>query len=249
MKKTFLLLFSLGVITTSIAQNQSDKVNKPTVENKNMVKLNLLALSARNISVQYERLITPKTTIGVTINNTPAKGLPFSSSLESFVDDKTTVAQLKQIEFSSFSVTPEVRFYLGKEGFKGFYIAPFVKYGKYNIDFPVSFEYEGNDEFIVVDGSVKGMSGGLAFGAQWRLANNFYLDWMIMGPHFGSAKGTLEGKRALNQDEQTAIKEALDDLDIPVVDLEYEVNDNGAKVKLDGPWAGIRAVIGVGYRF
>lgn len=93
------------------------------------------------------------------------------------------------------------------------------------------------------------MSGGLAFGAQWRLANNFYLDWMIMGPHFGSAKGTLEGKRALNPDEQTTIKKALGDLDIPVVDLEYEVNDNGAKLKLDGPWAGIRAVIGVGYRF
>lgn len=91
MKKTFLLLFSLGITTASIAQNKTDKENKPSVENKNMVKLNLLALSARNISVQYERLITPKTTVSVTFNNTPSKGLPFSNSLESFVDDKTTV--------------------------------------------------------------------------------------------------------------------------------------------------------------
>ena len=249
MKKTILAAVFLFAAQLGMAQEQPLEDQKPQVENKNMVKLNLLALTAGNISLQYERLITPKTTVGATVNMMPSKGLPFSSSVESFVDDQTTSAQLKQISISSFSVTPEIRFYLGKEGYKGFYIAPFVRYGKYNVDLPVNYDYEGKEENIMVDGTVKAFSGGFAIGAQWRVYKDFYLDWMIMGPHFGSAKGTLEGKRSLNQSEQDAIRKSLSDLDIPVVDFEYEVNDSGAKAKLDGPWAGIRASIGIGYRF
>lgn len=249
MKKTIFTSILILAAHLGIEQEQSLEDQKPQVENKNMVKLNLLALTARNISLQYERLITPKTTVGATVNMMPSKGLPFSSSVESFVDDQTTSAQLKQISISSFSVTPEIRFYLGKEGYKGFYIAPFVRYGKYNVDLPVNYDYEGKEESIMVDGTVKAFSGGFAIGAQWRVYKDFYLDWMIMGPHFGSAKGTLEGKRPLNQSEQDAIRKSLSDLDIPVVDFEYEVNDSGAKAKLDGPWAGIRASIGIGYRF
>lgn len=249
MKKTILAAVFLFAAQLGMAQEQPLEDQKPQVENKNMVKLNLLALTAGNISLQYERLITPKTTVGATVNMMPSKGLPFSSSVESFVDDQTTSAQLKQISISSFSVTPEIRFYLGKEGYKGFYIAPFVRYGKYNVDLPVNYDYEGKEENIMVDGEIKAFSGGFAIGAQWRVYKDFYLDWMIMGPHFGSAKGTLEGKRALNQSEQDAIRKSLSDLDIPVVDFDYEVNDSGAKAKLDGPWAGIRASIGIGYRF
>jgi len=249
MKKTFLASVFLLVAQLGVAQEQTLEEEKPQIENKNMVKLNLLALTTGNISLQYERLITPKTTVGVTVNMMPSKGLPFSNSIESIVDDKTTSAQLKQVSISSFSVTPEIRFYLGKEGYKGFYIAPFLRYGKYNIDFPVNYDYEGTEQNIVVDGSVTSFSGGFAIGAQWRVYKQFYLDWMIMGPHYGSAKGTLEGKKAINENEQAAIKKALNDLDLPVVDLEYEVNDSGAKAKLDGPWAGIRASIGIGYRF
>lgn len=113
-----------------VAQEQTQEEEKPQIENKNMVKLNLLALTTGNISLQYERLITPKTTVGVTVNMMPSKGLPFSNSIESIVDDKTTSAQLQQVSISSFWVTPEIRFYLGKEGYKGFYIAPFLRYGK-----------------------------------------------------------------------------------------------------------------------
>lgn len=249
MKKTIFASIFILAAHLGVAQEQTLEEEKPQIENKNMVKLNLLALTTGNISLQYERLITPKTTVGVTVNVMPSKGLPFSSSIESLVDDKTTSAQLQQVSVSSFSVTPEIRFYLGKEGYKGFYIAPFLRYGKYNVDFPVNYDYEGTEQNIMIDGTVKAFSGGFAIGAQWRVYKEFYLDWMIMGPHYGSAKGTLEGKKAINENEQAAIKKALNDLDLPVVDLEYEVNDSGAKAKLDGPWAGIRASIGIGYRF
>ena len=39
-----------------------------------------------------------------------------------------------------------------------FYIAPFVRYGKYNVDLPVNYDYEGKEESIMVDGTVKAFS-------------------------------------------------------------------------------------------
>lgn len=109
MKETILAMTFLFVSHLGIAQEEVE-VQQLQVESKNMVKLNLLALTTGNISLQYERLITPKTTVGVTFNMMPSKGLPFSNSIESIVDDKTTSAQLQQVSISSFSVTPEIRF-------------------------------------------------------------------------------------------------------------------------------------------
>ncbi|RRJ93276.1 DUF3575 domain-containing protein [Paenimyroides tangerinum] len=234
--------------TTTEEEVVSEKVTEIN-ENKNLVKLNLLALTMGNFSFQYERSIGSKFTIGGSINLMPNRKLPFSKKIESLVDDKTTAAQLQGIRLSSFSITPEARFYLGKQVFKGFYVAPFFRYGSYSLKFPLNYTYENQDQSINLDGKVNTISGGLAIGAQWKIAKNVYLDWLIMGPHFGSAKGNLTGNKALNADEQAAIAESLNDLDIPVVDYEYEVNANGAKAKIKGPWAGVRASIGIGYRF
>lgn len=55
--------------------------------------------------------------------------------------------------------------------------------------------------------------------------------------------------RILSQNEQDALLETLQDTDIPLVDTEYKVSENGAEIDLDGPWAGVRAGLSIGYRF
>ena len=55
--------------------------------------------------------------------------------------------------------------------------------------------------------------------------------------------------RTLTPDEQEALRRELEDLDIPVVKYTTEVNANGGKVKVDGPWAGLRSGLSFGYRF
>lgn len=243
MKNTVTLLFSL-LCFNGFAQESSD-----FSDDKNMVKWNVLGLTSSTISLQYERLIAPKTSIAANINIMPKRSIPFFGTVEDIVKDKGAIDILKDVKMNAFSFTPEVRFYLGKEGMRGFYIAPFLRYDRFSVELPVEYIYKEQLESVTINGNVDGFSGGFAIGAQWRVYKDFYLDWMIMGPHFGLAKGTLEGKRSLNQSEQDAIRKSLSDLDIPVVDFEYEVNDSGAKAKLDGPWAGIRASIGIGYRF
>lgn len=223
--------------------------NKSDIENKNSIKLNALSLAIGNISLQYERAIGSKVTIGTSVNYMPKRGLPFSSKIEDLVNDETTVSQLQKIRLSSFSITPEVRYYFGKEIFRGFYVAPFLRYGTYSLQFPVNYTYENQNLAIDLEGKINAFSVGIAVGAQWKIARNFYLDWLIIGPHYGNSNGSLAAYKDLNKYEQAAINQAFSALDIPVIDYSYEVNDKGAKVKIKGPWAGVRASIGFAYRF
>lgn len=259
MKKNLFLTFFLA---SSVCLAQNNKTNYSSLEKlqqkhsednlinrKNLIKLNGLALSTGTVSIQYERLITEKFTIAANVNYMPKEKLPFLSSIESLIDDAETNKQIKNAKLGSFSFTPEAKYYFGKEEFKGFYIAPFIRFASYNLDLPISYDYEGNKESINIDGKVNTFSAGLAFGAQWKLSKDFYLDWLILGPHYGSSNGDLSGNRTLNQEEQDAVNKSLKDLDIPMVDYSYEVNSQGAKAKLSGPWAGIRTSLSIGYRF
>ena len=79
MKKVVLL--ALGLITQfGFAQQSGEETEeKKPVEGKNMVKLNALALTAGNISVQYERLVSPRITVGATVNLMPKKDCLFQA--------------------------------------------------------------------------------------------------------------------------------------------------------------------------
>lgn len=218
-------------------------------ESKNMVKWNVLGLTSSTISLQYERLIAPKTSIAANINIMPKRSIPFFGTVEDIVKDKGAIDILKDVKMNAFSFTPEVRFYVGKQGMRGFYIAPFIRYDRFSIDIPVDYIYNNQIEYVTINGSVDGFSGGLAFGAQWRLASQWYLDVTFVGASYGFASGELSGKRTLNADEQTEIRKALDDFELPVVDYTYNVHDQGVDVKIKGPWANAKLAVAVGYRF
>ena len=133
--------------------------------------------------------------------------------------------------------------------FKGFYIAPFLKYAHYNTS--INYEFTSNNvtEVIPLSGKLNTYTAGVLFGAQWRIANKFYLDWSIFGPQYGISRGNLQGTKSLSTQEQRDLKAELDDIDLPVGKITNTVTSNGANVDLKGPWAGIRANIGIGYRF
>ena len=96
---------------------------------------------------------------------------------------------------------------------------------------------------------MKTLTGGLLFGAQWKLSKLIYLDWSILGPQYGKSEGFLKGTKTLSQDEQDALREELEGLEIPFVESTTTVNSEGARLDFDGPWAGVRASIGLGFRF
>jgi len=249
----FSLIAIFMIAATSAAHAQGS--NYDDSDEKNLVKWNVAALVLKNFSFQYERAITQKISGAVGIRFSPKSGVPFSSALKNAIDDDETWESIKDFKTGNFAITPEVRFYLGKGGFQGFYVAPFIRYANYTAEVPYNFDVEdgaGNSrtEVIELDGKVNSFTGGLLFGAQWKIAKRFAIDWWILGPNYGTSNGNIAGNKALNQQEQDALRETLKDLeDLPVVKTKSSVDANGARVDFDGPWAGFRAGLSVGFRF
>ena len=248
MKKIILLLSILLVAAQLL--NAQDKDRNVAGGNKNMVKINLFALALKNVTVQYEREISKKTTVAIDVRTMPKSGLPFESSFRNAISDQSTKDQLDNFKTSNFALMPQIRFYMGHKGaYHGFYIAPFLSYAHYTGDLPYSYIDSGVSKTIPLAGSINTISGGLMFGAQWKLGQSIYLDWWIFGPHYGSSNGSISGKKSLSSSEQSALKSDLDGLNIPIVKITNSVDASGATINFSGPWAGVRAGLCIGFRF
>ncbi|RXF67267.1 DUF3575 domain-containing protein [Arcticibacter tournemirensis] len=258
MKQIFTTLFlSALLFTARTGYAQFDTVLRSDDQGKNLLKINVPAIAVNNFSIQYERAVGKKISAGLSFRFMPKSGLPLKSQLENLIDDDDTWYQIQDMKTSNFAFTPEVRFYFGKSVFRGFYVAPFAKIAHYTADLP-DFEYDVDmssngmgtiTETIPLSARLNTVTGGVLLGAQWKLSKVLYLDWWIFGPQYGWSKGHLTGTKDLNEYEQQALKEELEDLDIPLVDTKTEVDSKGARLDMDGPWAGLRAGINLGVRF
>lgn len=247
-KKTLLLalLLTAGLSQTSIAQKD---VNTEQ-ESKNLIKMNVGALLFKNFSFQYERAISKKISVAGGLRFAPKSNLSFKSKLESAIDDEDTWESIRDFKTGNFAITPEIRFYMGKKVFQGFYVAPFVRYAQYSADVPYKFEVDGAEKEIPLSGHVNSITGGILFGAQWKLAERVHLDWWILGPNYGSTSGSISGKKALSTEDQAVLREDLKGLeDLPIVNAKSSVDASGVRVDFDGPWAGLRAGLCIGFRF
>ncbi len=253
--KNALHLFFLCMISGQILYAQKDTTDLNPGGN-NLVKVSITAPFVNNYNFQYERAIGRKISVGLGIHFMPKSELPFKSRLESLIDDDDVWQNVKNLNTSNFAITPEIRFYFGKGVFRGFYIAPFAKYATFTADMPFQFDVENpithvtTKETIPLDGKINTYTGGLLFGAQWKLSKLVYLDWWILGPNYGTSTGSINGRKTLSADEQNGLREQLKDLeDLPLVKTTSTVDGNGAKVDFDGPWAGLRAGLNIGFRF
>ncbi len=247
MKKVFAFLFLVFSSSILFAQEAKDAVSSP---GKNLVKINLPALALRNVSVQYERAIGRKITIATTVRFMPEGNIPLKSAIIDIADDPEIERQLNNISVSNKAIMPEVRFYLGRKGaFRGFYLGPFVSIAQYKATLPFEYDDAGTTKTIPLSGSVNTFTGGLMIGTHIKLSKLVYLDLWFLGPNYGISKGDVTGQQKLTTDEQQSLRNELNNLDIPLTKFTYDVNNNGATINFDGPWAGVRSGICLGFRF
>lgn len=272
MKKIYTIALSLitlsltaqETVTTTASNTELNSVQLDSTTakiDKNFIKLNLTSLILGNYSFQYERVLTKRISVAISQRHMPVGSVPFKSSFldDSKIDVKNSGSNIvNNVKIGNTSFTPEVRFYLGKTGYgRGFYIAPYYRYTKFKIEnalvnFEVSDGVTERNEEVSFDGDIKSHSFGFYIGSQFPIGKKgLYLDWWIVGGHFGTSDGELNSsfKQALNNEELAYVQNNLPDLDIPVVDLEFDVTNDKAKLKIDGPWAGLRAGLLIGYRF
>ena len=257
MKLRIITLTLFLTLMGSLAQAQQYGYEEIEVPGRNVLKVNLTGLFLRNYGAQFERVLSHRISVGLSYRYMPEGPIPFKSTIIKHLDnpDPETVDQINSLRISSSSITPEVRFYLGKKGWgRGFYLAPFYRYASHEVN-NVTIEYEdavAGKSNMSMTGKMNSNTGGLLIGAQWDLGSNLVLDWWIIGPHFGAAKGDLTGvsSRLLTASEQADLKNELESIDFPFgIESHVTVNASGAQMKMSGPMAGVRAAIQLGVRF
>ena len=257
MKQTSLLttIFLLVAFSTGLYAQDKEKEKKKKEQPENAFKVNLTGIALKNYSFQYERVLNRKISLVVSFRTMPETGVPFKNTIIDLTDnDPDAQDVLESLKLSNTAITPEIRFYLGKKGpGRGFYIAPFYRYASFKAN-NVKFSYTNSlltESDIFLAGKVTAHTGGLLFGTQRTIGKHFCLDIWILGPHYGSGNGSFTGTTStpMSQAEQNDLRQELEDFDIPLTDKTVIVTANGATVKLDGPWGGIRSGISFGIRF
>lgn len=239
----------------------SNHGNQATFDKKHLIKLNFPFFNQPTISIQYEYNFLRKFTAGASLNyDFKQEFLPLKIIRKHKIENDFVNHQLKKIKTTSFSFAPEIRYYFGKEVYKGFYISPFVRFSNYNVNFPLQYiedELEKHYQEVSFSGKFKTVTYGLSLGAQWNVYKNFYVDWLIIGPHIGKSNERFILDSNLNSLQQKGIKKSLDLIKttieetngIPDINFDYTVNEKGGEIKIKNPWAGLRLQIGFGYRF
>jgi hypothetical protein len=226
-------------------------------QGNHIVKMNLPAIFINNYSFQYEYVVSRKISLALNTRLMPVSKIPFQSAFtqDVNVDDPSINNTLDLLRLSNVAVTPELRYYFSKKGYgQGFYVAPFFRYARYKID-DLQFEFDDTEldttYMIKLGGDLKTQTFGLLLGAQWNLGKHIVLDWWILGPQFGSSRGSITGNTDFTMDAslQQSLRQEMDKVEIPFTKKEVTVTNNSAALDLTGPWAGIRAGILLGIRF
>jgi hypothetical protein len=236
-----------------IAQNAAE-IKNPV--KGNIIKINLSSLLFKNGSFQYERVVKRNLSYGIGFSILPKTGLPFASTLnDQFGSNPDAKRAIETTQLSNYSITPEIRFYMGKKGAPaGFYLAPFVRYQ--HMSFNQVYQYTASNNKVhnpLIGGTINNIGAGLLIGTQWNLSKSLTLDWWIAGPIIGSSKGHLVGNddmSDLSSADRQKLKTDIESVDIPLTKIEANIGTNQVDVNLSGPYAGIRAFgLALGVKF
>jgi len=242
-------LIVILLMLSQLASAQEIKLDSTQKIKKNLAKINLIGFS---INGQYERILSKRISVAISYKVLPSGKFLFRGLIPT--TDPKARESLDNLIVSNSAITPEVRFYVGKKGYgQGFYLAPFFRSATFGgkglgIDFTLD---SGQPATFNMEGKIKSNTFGLLIGAQWKLGKNFWLDWQILGPHYGRANGTITGvsNLSLSSSERTSLENALKDITIPFINQNVTVTPNKAVVDLKGPWAGLRTGVSLGFGF
>ncbi len=225
---------------------------------KNIVKINVTSLAFKTFSLQYERLLGRKMSVALGVRMMPSSALPFRNAIvnatksEDGEDDEDLTKLFEEAKLGGLAITPEFRYYLGKEAGRGFYLAPFVRYEHYNLSAPYSF-LDASDQLVNVSfkGNMTSYGIGLMIGSQFKLAQRLTLDWWILGPYYSATQLSLKANNlSLTTDDQTILRESLESIEFASVKIESEVTATSASLKAKSGFGGIRAFgLCLGFKF
>jgi hypothetical protein len=147
MKKILAVLLLIVLAVPTFAQEKATNVSTE----KNVLKVNTLALIIGTGSIFYERKLSENTSLQMGV---AYLGYKFSDT-----------------KFTGLILTPEFRIYPKKNAIDGMYIAPYGRYQSYGV----------SNTKASSKGSVNVIGGGLLLGRQWITNSGFTMDLFFGG--------------------------------------------------------------------
>jgi hypothetical protein len=154
----------------------------------NIIKVNLTSFVFKDVYVSYERTFLKRFSLNLGVDYMPTRNIPFASN---FGDVNGYPNPAIGMTVSGWRITPEVRIYMSltKGSPKGFYIAPYFRYGNYDFQHD-AYQYHYNDVYdnniaktakVDFTGKYAAVGGGIMIGHQWIIAKRLSLDFWILG--------------------------------------------------------------------
>lgn len=252
MKKIFTLFLLIIAINAS---------SQSLIGGSNILKTNLSADAINNYNITYEKSINRFISLSVNYKTMPLSKLPLKSIAKQFIDNPAI--NFDNFKFGNTTITFEGRFYLGLSKMSGFYIAPYIRYGNYDLSVPINYTYTPENPSPNIslppvpvnanlDGTIRTQSYGAHVGMQFQLLTKLVLDISFIGGHYGTSTGKLNfmAPNDFPKPAQVELQRILDNTKANPFSLKSVVNSRGATTDTEGPWAGLRGLgIGLGLRF
>jgi len=219
---------------------------------KNIVKLNLPNLAYKNITLNYERLLSNRTSASI------HAGYVIPSAAPSFVTNALGIDSTALVgtdstslnQFSGFTTTGEYRIYGKKKGAgRGLYYAPYLRYASYKYLFAASID----KNFSNIDARVSTFGLGAQLGYQWVIKDRFVIDWGILGA--AVQRYTLSSTFS-SKDDMVNFQEIRKELETELKDnsilsgtIEFTEGNGFLDAKLPFLFGGLRSYISIGMQF
>ncbi|NOX85755.1 MAG: DUF3575 domain-containing protein [Chlorobi bacterium] len=243
------------VVAANVTSDPVQVTDNTGVE-MNIIKLNLLSPFFKNISIQYERVINKFLSVDLTVSFMPNTTLPYKNLLIKMTgyDDPAKEDAIRGIKMSTYSISPEVRFYTGKKGYgKGFYVALSYRYSHFELNklTYIYADYPAADSSVSFTGKMNVHYAGVLLGAQWFVGKHFTIDWWFFGPLVGYERSSVKGIASvpLSQEDQDDLRDYLEAINFPNTEKTINVDQYGATVGLKGLMYGMRFGLALGFRF
>jgi hypothetical protein len=159
------LMLGLALFTSLVANAQKSEEN----EKLNNVKINVISILASTAAVSYERQLNASSSAVFQLNYTGAS--------------------ISDTKIRGIIATPEYRYYPKKEGFKGFFVGPYLRYQNLKFESEISGTLE--------KASLNSFGGGVNLGKKW-LTGNFSLE-LFGGPSFNA--GSIKYVGSASEDD------------------------------------------------
>jgi len=215
---------------------------------KTLVKFNLSGVVIKSYTLQYERVLTPHSSITLSAGVSPNAPLPFKQALlDQYSGNEDGKRAIETTLFTKYIGTLEYRFYFAGHAPSGWYVAPFVRY--LNMDISQDYTYTPSDGILHtarLNARFDAYGGGILLGRQWMLGKHLGLDLWLLGPFIGTnIKAEFVGEdplwRNLKPADVVKLKSDIEGTQLPGYTTTAILAFPFITAKLDGPYYGVRA--------